>query len=81
VAVREGAGFMLMPATSVADDLARGELAGAPVKGLQVSRGLFWRSDHPLSSAAVEFIAQLDESVAQLQKSRCAGIRPLTAAG
>jgi LysR family nitrogen assimilation transcriptional regulator len=79
VAVREGAGFMLMPASSVADELSRGGLVGAPVKGLTISRGLFWRADHALSSAAVEFIVRLDAAVASLKEKKCAGIRPIAA--
>jgi DNA-binding transcriptional LysR family regulator len=58
-AVRAGVGFMLMPASSVMDEIARGELAGAPVRGLEVRRGLFCRSDHPQSRAMLEFMAQI----------------------
>src|SRR5690606_2248997 len=44
-AVRAGVGFMLMPISSIADEIARGDLKGARIKGLEVRRGLFWRAD------------------------------------
>jgi LysR family nitrogen assimilation transcriptional regulator len=67
-AVREGAGFMLLPESSVTDEVTRGELVGAPIKGFEVTRGLYWRADRPLSRAALEFIGALDLAVSRLKK-------------
>ena len=78
-AVHAGLGFMLMPASSIAGDIARGELTGAPVKGLEVRRGLFWRSDHPQSRAVVEFMTKLDGAIAALKAAKPPLIRDITA--
>ena len=76
-AVRAGVGFMLMPASSVIDEIARGELAGAPVRGLEVRRGLFCRSDHPQSRAMLEFMAQIKACATALKVVKPAIIRDI----
>lgn len=80
-AVRAGAGFMLMPASGVCDEIARGEFAGAPVQGLEVRRGLFWRADRPLSRAVVEFIDQVESVVDELKRTKRPMIRDITGTG
>ncbi|MGE0733233.1 MAG: LysR family transcriptional regulator [Alphaproteobacteria bacterium] len=68
-AVHAGAGFMLMPYSWIADDIERGALAGAPVKGLEVRRGVFWRADRPQSRAAVKFVDELQAKVNELKRA------------
>lgn len=79
-AVRAGAGFTLMPASWVADEIAGGYLVGAPVAGLEVQRGLFWRTDRPQSRAVVEFAAEIERAVAGLKCERGDIIREIAAA-
>jgi LysR family nitrogen assimilation transcriptional regulator len=76
-AVKAGIGFMLMPGSSIAAEIARGELKGARVTGLEVRRGLFWRADHPQSRAVVEFMAKLDGAVAALKAAKPPLIRDI----
>jgi LysR family nitrogen assimilation transcriptional regulator len=76
-AVHAGVGFMLMPVSSIAAEISRGELMGAPVRGLEVRRGLFWRSDHPQSRAVVEFMTMLDGAIAALKSTKGALIRDI----
>ena len=80
-AVRAGVGFMLMPVSSIAAEIARGELVGAPVQGLEVRRGLFWRSDTPQSRAVVEFMTRLDSAIATLKAAKGALIRDIASTG
>jgi LysR family nitrogen assimilation transcriptional regulator len=80
-AVRAGAGFMLLPASSVAEEISRGDVKGAPIEGFEVRRGLFWRTDRPLSRAVVEFIARLEGAVAKLKRAERSIIRDIPGAG
>lgn len=68
--VRTGGGYWLIPHAMIADDIARGLLAGAPVKGLEFRRGLFWRADRPHSRALTVFMEELDKAVAALKAAR-----------
>ena len=79
-AARAGVGFMLVPASSVSVEIARNELAGAPVEGMEVRRGLFWRADHPLSRATVEFIAKLEGAVSALLAAKPSPIKRIASA-
>jgi LysR family transcriptional regulator, nitrogen assimilation regulatory protein len=74
-AFRAGLGFLLLPASSVTSDIASGAVVGAPIKGFEVRRGLFWRADRPLSRAAIEFSAQLERAVEKLKLDSRAVIR------
>lgn len=76
-AVRAGAGFTLMPASWVAEEIGNGCLVGAPVKGLDVERGLFWRADRPQSRAVIEFVESIEQAVAQLKVERSDIIRDI----
>jgi len=75
--VRTGGGYWLIPHAMIADDIAKGVLAGAPVKGLEFRRGLFWRADRPQSRAVAVFVAELDKAVAALKAARPDIIKPI----
>lgn len=79
-AVRAGVGFTLMPGSWVAEEIAAGHLAGAPVQGLEVQRGLFWRADRPLSRAVVEFVKEIETNVQALKQARPELIREVAGA-
>jgi LysR family nitrogen assimilation transcriptional regulator len=68
--VRAGAAYWLIPHGLIADEIDRGAFAGAPVKGLEVRRGLFWRSDRPQSRAVAGFVFELQKAVAALKLAR-----------
>jgi LysR family nitrogen assimilation transcriptional regulator len=76
-AVRSGAGFILMPGSSLMDDISRRTLAGAPVRGLHVRRGLFWRADRPLSRADLDFVREIEGAVAGLKSKNRTLIRDI----
>lgn len=78
--VDAGLGFMLMPASAVQQDVAEGRLAGAPVHGLELRRGLFWRADRPLSRAVVEFVGKLERAVTALKLHHGGAIRDIVGA-
>lgn len=61
--VEAGLGFILMPASAVPRYTDKGRVVGAPVRGLEIQRGLFWRSDRPLSRAAQMFVQQMEDTV------------------
>jgi hypothetical protein len=52
-------------------------LAGAPVKGLEFRRGLFWRADRPQSRAVAVFVEELDKAIAALRAARPHIIKPI----
>lgn len=52
--VRSGSGFLLGPPSSVSRELDSGEFSGAPIKGLQVTRGLFRHKNRPITRAMHE---------------------------
>jgi LysR family nitrogen assimilation transcriptional regulator len=79
-AASAGVAFMLMPASSVRDDIREGRLVGAPITGFEVQRGLFWRSDSPLSRAVVEFVKRIDATVACLKRDQSSMIRDIAKA-
>jgi DNA-binding transcriptional LysR family regulator len=75
--IRAGAAYWLIPHGLIADEIDRGVLAGAPVKGLGVRRGLFWRADRPQSRAVAAFADELEKAVAALKLSRPGVIKEL----
>jgi LysR family nitrogen assimilation transcriptional regulator len=79
-AVRAGAGFTLMPASWVVSEIEEGYLAGAPVDGLEVQRGLFWRADRPLSRAVVEFVNEIVTTVNALRTDKPELVREIAGA-
>jgi LysR family transcriptional regulator, nitrogen assimilation regulatory protein len=68
--VRAGIGFMLGPPSGVSQQLDSGEFVGAPVRGLNVTRGLFRRRDRPLTRALQEFETMILAQTAELVKKR-----------
>ncbi|MDB5821108.1 MAG: putative Transcriptional regulator, LysR family, partial [Rhizobacter sp.] len=79
-AATAGVGFMLVPASSVRQDIAEGKLVGAPVSGFEVKRGVFWRTDRPQSRAVVEFVNRLDRTVAAMKSDKSNMIRDIAGA-
>lgn len=78
--VRAGVAYWLIPHGMVADEIDRGLLAGAPVKGLGVRRALFWRSDRPQSRAVLAFIDELEKAVCALKVARPGIIKEIAGA-
>lgn len=68
--VRSGLAYWLIPYGMVSADLSRGALAGAPVRGLEVRRALFWRSDRPQSRAVSAFVDEIGKAVATMRAAR-----------
>ncbi len=79
-AVREGAGFLVVPPSSVERELASGEFTGAPLDGLTLTRGLFYHRDRPLSRAALAVKAMIDEEVPRVVALRPGMLRSLVSA-
>ncbi|WP_353647290.1 hypothetical protein [Bradyrhizobium sp. NFR13] len=76
-ALRAGAGFLVVPPSSVDRELRSGEFVGAPLQGLVLTRGLFHHRDRPLGRAVLAIKAMIEEEVRQLCQSRSEIIRPL----
>jgi LysR family nitrogen assimilation transcriptional regulator len=77
IAALEGAGFMLAPASSVAEEIKKGELRGAPVEGFITERSMFRRSDRPPSRATREFVEWIEGAVKKLMKEKPAALREI----
>jgi LysR family nitrogen assimilation transcriptional regulator len=78
--VRAGAGFLLGPPSSVSRELASGEFAGAPVRGLKVTRGLFRRRDRPMTRALHELEDMIHREAAHLRRAQPAMFHDVRAA-
>jgi LysR family nitrogen assimilation transcriptional regulator len=78
-AVRTGAGYLVVPPSSVDRELASGEFVGAPLDGLTLTRGLFHHRDRPLNRAALAVKAMIDEEVQKLLVSRSGSFRAVKA--
>jgi LysR family transcriptional regulator, nitrogen assimilation regulatory protein len=76
-ALRAGAGFLVVPPSSVDRELTSGEFVGAPLSGLSVTRGLFHHRDRPLGRAALAVKGMIDVEVRTLLASRSGIVRPL----
>lgn len=76
--VRAGSAYWLITYGLVADEIEKGTLAGAPVKGLEFKRGLFWRADRPRSRAVSQFIDELEQAVQALKESHPRFIKAIT---
>lgn len=68
--VRAGLAFWLIPYGMIAEQLASGVLAGAPVRSLEMRRALFWRSDRPHSRAVAAFIDEIGKAVTAMRAAR-----------
>lgn len=75
--VRMGAGFLLGPPSSVKRELDCGEFVGAPVRGLRVTRGLFWRRDRPLTRALQELVEAVQVKASGLVKHQPKMFQPV----
>lgn len=69
-ALRAGAGFLVVPFSSLGRELEVGEFVGAPLEGLEVTRGLFRHRSRPLTRAAVTLIAMIQDEVTHLTASQ-----------
>jgi LysR family transcriptional regulator, nitrogen assimilation regulatory protein len=76
-ALRAGAGFLVVPPSSVDRELASGEFVGAPLDGLSVTRGLFHHRDRPLGRAALAVRGMIDQEVQHLFATRSGILRSL----
>ena len=76
---RRGIGFLVAPPSTVAKDLKSGQLVGMAVRGLHVSRGLFWRNDRPLNQALLQLAAAVQAEAAKLRAQNPKLFRPLLA--
>jgi LysR family transcriptional regulator, nitrogen assimilation regulatory protein len=65
-ALRAGAGFLVVPFSSVARELRRKEFVGAPLEGLEVTRSLFRHRDRPLTRASTTLIDMIQQKVSRL---------------
>lgn len=79
-AMRLGAGFMLSPPSSVKRELDSGEFVGAPVRGLCVTRGLFWHRDRPRTRALQELAHVIQDSASILLKRQPKFFQPVVGA-
>lgn len=77
--VRDGGAYLLMPHSFIEEDIARGVVAGAPIKGLEVRRSVSWRADRPQSRAVVAFVEEIEKAVAALKASKPRVIREFPA--
>ena len=64
-ALRAGAGFFVAPFSALDREIKAKEFVGAPIKGLEVTRGLFRHRDRPLARAAIT-LSQLIETEIEL---------------
>jgi LysR family nitrogen assimilation transcriptional regulator len=79
--LRSGAGFLVVPPSSVAPELASGEFIGARLEGLSVSRGLFRHRDRPLNRASLAIKSMIDEEVKELLTVHVDSLRGIGAGG
>ena len=65
-ALRAGAGFFVGPFSALDRELKAKEFVGAPLKGLEVTRGLFRHRDRPLARAAITLSQMIERKIGQL---------------
>lgn len=56
---RRGMGCLVLPGCAVIDEVASGELAALPIKGLNVSWTAAWAGDRPQTAAGQKMVAEL----------------------
>ena len=76
--VRMGTGYLIGPPSSVKRELENGEFAGAPIRGLRVTRGLFWRRDRPVTRALDELSNNIQRDVTALLKQSPKMFQPIS---
>jgi LysR family nitrogen assimilation transcriptional regulator len=69
-ALRAGAGFIVTPVSALDREIRTGEFVGAPIKGLEITRGLFHHRSRPLTRAAATLIELIHKQVDTLIRSR-----------
>lgn len=65
-ALRAGAGFLVVPSSSVDRELRKKEFVGAPIEDLAVTRGLFRHRDRPPTRACIALTDLIDKEVTRL---------------
>ncbi|MCP4618326.1 MAG: LysR family transcriptional regulator [Bradyrhizobium sp.] len=68
-ALRAGAGFAVVPRSSVDRQLREKEFAGAPIEGFEVTRTLFRHRDRPPTRAMLALMDLIAEQVSQIVSS------------
>lgn len=68
--VQSGSGFVLMPASSIMNELESGEIRGAPIKSFKVHRALFRRIDAICSRAIAKFEERLLAAVETIKREK-----------
>lgn len=69
-ALRAGAGFAVVPPSSVDRQLREKEFVGAPIDAFEVTRTLFRHRDRPPTRASLVLIDLINEQVARVVSSR-----------
>lgn len=69
-ALRAGAGFFVAPFSALDRELKAKEFVGAPLKGLEVTRGLFRHRDRPLARAAMTLSQMIEGEIEQLSAAQ-----------
>lgn len=80
-ALRAGAGFFVAPFSALDRELKAKEFVGAPLKGLEVTRGLFRHRDRPLARAAVTLSEMIGTEIAQLTATKPQTFRRISGSG
>lgn len=78
-ALRAGVGFLVVPSSSLDRELRAGEFVGAPLAGLEVTRGLFHHRDRPPTRADMAVTDMINAEVQQLLASRSNVFRSFSA--
>jgi LysR family nitrogen assimilation transcriptional regulator len=78
-ALRAGAGFIVAPVSALDREIRSGEFVGAPIRGVEITRGLFQHRSRPMTRAAATLIDLIHKQVESLLKSRPETFRRLPA--
>jgi LysR family nitrogen assimilation transcriptional regulator len=76
-AVKAGGVFFVAPGSALRQEITSGELMGVPIKGLEVTRGLFRHRNRPLSHAASKMCEMIHAEISQLCLSHPKTFRPI----
>lgn len=69
-ALRAGAGFFVAPFSALDRELRAKEFVGAPLQGLEVTRGLFRHRDRPLARSAITLSQMMESEIEQLSTAQ-----------
>ncbi|WP_244544457.1 MULTISPECIES: LysR substrate-binding domain-containing protein [unclassified Beijerinckia] len=69
-ALRAGAGFLVVPFSSVDRELQKKELVGAPIDGFAITRSLFRHRDRPPTRASTALTGLIHDEVSRLISSQ-----------